>query len=518
VPAFLQLRDSLRALTVATARLWWATLPEVFTVYILAWTLSRLLQLAAAWAGTWVAPVMFDTETWERLHTDTWNQWIAVGFLALSFLALLGGMIVALRVLGRRLGDAGVPAEGPAQRGSLVQTLAVTLLAFLGIYSVFDYVGDTASDAMMDAILLSKDSSSLILLPLQPSTWQETIQVVAVIVVAFVARRLLDALGKRTGWLWLGIVGAALEAFYLLAVFVAGFRVINQAVAWLAGRQFTAWLHDAVAFIGAPLRWIGVSLPVLLVELWRWFWDVGWPVIISSFLQPVLWFALAALVLGTSIASFEDLLHSGRVRLWASGRRSAKLATVVDSLETRKTLVVQLQDAVFGDLDEKYLPAWQVLRLSLRVGVGFLGAYIVVYNLLDTTGQWLEYGLNYLIGAGRLERQFLITSLTDPLVNTIGMTLKLALLAAAYGLAFSDRLSNPEAAPDGSGPGGLDDRVPEHADGSEAGESDGSERGESAVTIPAGDATTAAPSRALAGDNGEWARPADGAPRRAVVE
>jgi hypothetical protein len=439
--AFRQWGRCFADLFVNTSRLWRALWPQLVGTYVITYTLTRLLQMASAWAGTIIPPRAYewvgDTTELEITKNAVWGQWLAVVLLSLAFLVTLTGIIIVLRTIGKYLEEASALPEdayGPAARQSLPQTLAITLLAFLGIYSVFDYIGDTASSVIVDAYLITHDPIDLILAPLVPDDFNETVVVVSVILGAFVLRRILDIVGQRTGRIWLGFVAAALEAFYLLAFFVAGRKVVNRFTAWLNGREIV----DAIR---RPLRelkaWIGISIPDLLRDLWNWFWDVGWPSILASFTQPVLWFALAALVLGSQIQSFGELLHSGRLHELAANRKrlSALGERVAD--ERKREVVVQIQDAVFGDLDEKYLPVWQVLKLTWKAGAGFLAAFIVAFNLIDWVRTWVGHGIGALMGAPSYEVDTLLSEARSFVLDPLFMTFRLAMLGAGYAMAFS---------------------------------------------------------------------------------
>jgi hypothetical protein len=454
--AFSQWGQCFADLFVNTVKLWRALWPKLIGTYVITYTVSRLLQIASAWAGTLIPPRAYEwvgeTSKLEVTKNAVWPQWLAVVLLSLSFLVILTGIIIVLRSIGQYLeAESALPADayGPATRQSLPQALAVTLLAFLGIYSVFDYIGDTASRVMVDAYLITHDPIDLILQPLMPADWNETVIVVAVILGAFILRRIVDLIGQRTGRIWMGFVAAAFESFYLLAFFVAGRRAVARVWTWVNDRQIV----DATR---RPLRelkeWIGISIPDLLHDLWNWFWSFGWPTILASFTQPVLWFALAALVLGSQIRSFGELLHSGRLHeLAADRKRLSALGTKVED-ERRREVLVQIQDAVFGDLDEKYLPVWQVLKLTWKAGAGFLAAFIVAFNLIEWTETWLWYGIGVVLGEPSYEAGVLYDEIIHFVLEPLVMTFQLAMLGAGYAMAFSRMTAGPSPAPTPSSP------------------------------------------------------------------
>ncbi|MDR3069825.1 MAG: hypothetical protein LBU38_02285 [Propionibacteriaceae bacterium] len=381
------------------------------------------------------------TYVWETIQGATWNQWVAVGLLSLSFLALLIGLVVILRGIASYLEANGfLPnnPEDPKAKDSIGRTLSVTLLAFLGIYSVFGYIGQTASNVMMDATMFSSDWSDLVVQALVPQTLEDSLVVLAVILGAFLLRRVVDLIGRRTGKLWPGFFAAAVEAFYLLAFFIAGSHLLARVMNWARDREVADWARRLISWMSSPLRQFGLNVPDLLLGVWHWFWEIGWPVVITSFLQPMLWFALAALVIGTQIESFGELLRSVDSKTTAPRHKHlAKLASKLAGSERKREAAVQIQDAVFGDLDEKYLPIFQVLRLTWKAGVGFLGAFVAAFNLLECLANWADYALFSLYGPHLLPEQYVFDQVKQLALDVLFITLRLALLAVGYTIAFS---------------------------------------------------------------------------------
>ena len=90
------------------------------------------------------------------------------------------------------------------------------------------------------------------------------------------------------------------------------------------------------------------------------------------------------------------------------------------------------QEAFFGDIDDKYLPALHSLRLVLRAGPIFLGCYVFVYNLAIIAQNYLERLLHLIVGGH--EGQFWVrwepvfSLVQDALVEPV----RLCLLAVAF--------------------------------------------------------------------------------------
>ena len=124
-----------------------------------------------------------------------------------------------------------------------------------------------------------------------------------------------------------------------------------------------------------------LTLPRVVAAAGHWFWHSLLPGVGTAILLPLVWLALTATVFGWQQRSARDLVagtpiegHATRVteRLsrrrhtasWRAGRRSLDILT--------------------ADLRTKYLPVVDALRLVVRAGPRFLGAYLVLATLLAT--------------------------------------------------------------------------------------------------------------------------------------
>lgn len=431
--------ESFVALTGDTGKLLWARLAELAAILAVSWTVSRVLQLAASAVGIMVPSVKVEYDAdFNRTEQQLaiWNQWAAVVLTSLSLLALLAGLIMALRTFSARSPQGFGPASGDSQ-SSLSHDLSLTLLAFLGIYSVFDEVQKIVDGVVSDALTLNMDIETTLFTPLNPSTWTDTFVVVGVIAAAFLLRRIVEARADKTGNQALGLLSAVLESFYLFAFFIVGRYLLLELRYWLLDRQAMLWLEDFVSWLGTPLRWLKLSLPELLGAAWTWFWEVGWPVVLSSFTQPLLWLALATLVLGSGVRTFGDLLASGDLRTSVSRRlpRAQKVAGAAAALERHGTAARRVQDAVFGNVDEKYLPIWQSLKLVLGGGAGLLGAFVVLYAIIGVAETWAGYGLLVLRGPRDFSTAEVLGNFSGLLTYVVFTSLRLSLFAATYQIA-----------------------------------------------------------------------------------
>ncbi|MCL1837871.1 MAG: hypothetical protein FWG47_00940 [Propionibacteriaceae bacterium] len=430
-------------------RIWIGVIPRLLMVYVPAWVISRLLEMAAAALGTLVKSVEYDFETgdtfdYETTVVATWNQWAAVVLVALSFLVMLTGIIICWRLISDFLQEISGIVDKHSR--SLPATLAITLLPFLSIYSVFDYVDAAANRVLMYGAMLDSDFGSMVFIPLRPSDTTATLTVVGVIVTAFGLRAAAERLAERMrhGAMVFGIIAAILEAFYLFTLFVVGRLLLLRFTRWLAGLQVALWVEDGIEQLSAPLRWLGWSLPDIVSAIGNWFSQVGWPFAITALVEPLLWLALAGLVLaGTQAKSLSQLLGSDSV---ASRTKPKWLTNAIETVKRQEVMAGEVQHAFFDSFSSKYLPFFQLLVRSLRTGVSFLGAFIIGYALIDFVRDWALYGLRILIGPLPLSQQDFWHEFATLGTDSFFITLRLCYLSAAFMLGFAALTSARESA------------------------------------------------------------------------
>lgn len=170
------------------------------------------------------------------------------------------------------------------------------------------------------------------------------------------------------------------------------------------------WLKDIRNSIGDALATIGIHPEAFFAAIGNFISNQLWPVITSGLAQPLFWLAIAALVYGSSVISVAELWRRGkplasRVRLARRAlERAARLAPAENEAEgehgesTGAKLWTEAKEAFFGDIDDKYLPTLHSLRLVLRAGFIFLGAYVVVYSAQTVATSFWGWALNQTMG------------------------------------------------------------------------------------------------------------------------
>ena len=399
-------------------------------------------QLTVIWMAGWLV-----TELSTRAATQIplEHVWLAVGVFAIGLLGTLAAIVLMLRVIARALDITSlVPPEeqDDAAEQSVTHVLALTLLPFLGIYAAVNEVAARADQLTALALLQSGFlADRTILTELNPFTSTgKTWFVVGLIVGTYLVRRAVDLFREKVGWRWLGVVVTMLEAYFLLVVILSGQHVLERARLWWEGRTVVQWMDELGIAIGGLADRLGIHWPAVLAAIGRFLSEVLWPLTLDALVQPVIWWAVAALVYGSKLISLAELWQKGmdsRASKLAPPRlrRLRHLQAVRGGSSTRNRLErlwLEFKEAFLSDIDDKYLPTFHSLRLVLRAGVGFLGAYVLVYAVWTVvTMAWTQLVIRLI---GGHEVMFWLT--WQPLVTlaTDGVTepLRMCLLAIAF--------------------------------------------------------------------------------------
>jgi hypothetical protein len=262
----------------------------------------------------------------------------------------------------------------------------------------------------------------------------------SIIVGIYVLRRLLDYAAERTGLRILGFVVVMIEAFFMLLVIMGGIRVFQIFQIWLLDRAVMQWLAELQRALAQFFAIFKIDLPEILTWTWAFLSDQVWPVLVDVVAQPLFWLAVAALVFGSKVLSLAELWRKGEpyaaripgATAFAPYRDKQAFRRLGPPPEGVRLAAARIREAFLGDIDDKYLPALHSLRLTLRAGPEFLGAYIFVYNLVIIARNFLDIAIDWIVGGH--EGQFWVTCepvivlIQDALVEPI----RLCLLAVAF--------------------------------------------------------------------------------------
>ena len=418
------LLTELRILIVDTGRVWWRLLPMIMGVYLLGWLGTELTVRVAVIAGD-ISP------------------WLALVLFAFSFVWTLVAAILILTLAGRELGIRQLLPEDEREVDdrdtSLTRLIAITLLPFLGMYAAFGQVQQAANRLVTQQWVrygfLSDQQT--VLGALYDLASKHLGWLIALIVGIYLSRRFLDYVADRTGLRILRLVVVLIESSFMLMVIMGGIRVFQTFQVWLRNRAVLQWL---VEIQNAIARLVMINVPEIVSRAWALVTDQIWPLVVDVLAQPLLWLAVAALVFGSRVLSLAELWRKGQpyatripgATAFARYREKRAFRRIGPAPRGVRLAASRVQEAFFGDIDDKYLPALHSFRLVLRAGPIFLGCYVFMYNLVIIAQNYLERLLHLIVGGH--EGQFWVRwePVFDLVQDALVEPIRLCLLAVAF--------------------------------------------------------------------------------------
>jgi len=402
--------------------------PQIMAAWLLGWLGNALAVRVAAIVG-------------DR------SGWAAVVVFSASFLFTLVAIVVILRLCGEELGiraliprEEGVGGEDDDRDSSLSRLVAVTLLPFLGLYSAFGLVDQQAARLTNEQFFRGGALSGgpSVLTSVRGLSEQHPWWMVGLLVGVYLLRRLVDHLHERTGIGLLGILTAVVESFFILVVIFGGFLLLRRPGRWLEDRAVAAWFDAAARGLEHALAALHLRLPELLHRLAGFLAEVVWPMFWTVVSQPIIWLAVAALVYGSRVLSLADLWRRGQpaaARVIGASRfdrRSDRRALRPAAPPGVARVGSEVREAFLGDIDDKYLPTLHSIRLVLRAGVGFLGAFVLVYTAVLVAQSSVQQLYLFVLGGHDIAFWYRAGPLLDLVDDLPWEPLRLCLLAVAF--------------------------------------------------------------------------------------
>ena len=421
------LSTELRILIRDTGRVWWRLLPVILGVYVLGWLGNELTLRIAVILGD-VSP------------------WLALILFAFSFVCTLTAAIVILTLAGREFGIRQLLPEDEREIDdrdtSLTRLLLITLLPFLAMYAAFGEVRKAADRLVVQQFVRygALGDQQTVLGALYDLATNHLLWMLTFIVGIYVLRRVLDFVAERTGLRIVGLVVVLIETFFMLLLIMGGIRVFQTFRLWLRDRAVMQWLTEVRDALGRFFAIFRIDLPEILSNAWGLFSEQIWPVLIDVVAQPLFWLAVAALVFGSRVLSLAELWRKGQpyaarvpgATAFARYRDKRAFRRVGPPSKGIRLAAARIQEAFFGDIDDKYLPALHALRLVVRAGPIFLGSYIFLFNLVSIAQNYLGILIDLIIGG----HPGMFWVRWDPLIalmsNSLIEPIRLCLLAVAF--------------------------------------------------------------------------------------
>lgn len=405
----------LQGLVSAAARAWFAVLPQLLALTLLGWS---------AYYGSVLLGV----------QVAAWSPWLVIVALSLGVTLRLATLIVSLRVVARYLGAPEVLRALSHQDyveddrdQSLSRLLTITMLPFLALYASFGYINSFVQDVVM--LSTQNLGGATLVAELDPTGSPITMTAVSLaIVLLFLARRGVDRISNRHDTLATGLFAVLIESAFLLLIALSGFRIAQLVTLWLQERALRQWYDTAIQ---ALAQLVPFDLPEALAAITNFVTEVVWPVFWDVVTQPLAWLALTALVFGSRVLSLAQLWRTEPTTAPKPGR-AARIQERLAKAQGLRRIALRVQDAFFGDIDDKYLPTWWALRLVLRAGWIPLGAFVISFNVLTLAGDWVQVQILRMIGGGTFSQSLEVAPLLA-LISDVGvLSAQLALLGATW--------------------------------------------------------------------------------------
>lgn len=380
----------LRTLAVDSVRMLVRLFPQLVALQLIGWIgYGASLRLGASLAST--------------------QAWIALAVFSTGFVFVLGAMVLQLRLVGAELGIRQLLPEGAPDDDrdqGISRLLALTLLPFLGIYAAFGFVQERAEQLVVSAYTQTGFMTDRTLVgQLNPRNLTELWIIVAIVVGAYVLRRILDLVHEATDKRVFGLLAAVVEAFFMLSLILAGGHFITFFRTWFDRRVLSEWIDNWVDGLAATLALIKINLPEVIRVVGGVLGDHVIPFLLEVIGQPMAWLAVAALIYGSHVLSVADL--------WRKGERPADAVRVLAQREAQKAgrkgsaasrrVWLEFQEVFLGDIDDKYVPTFQSLRLVLHAGVLFLAAFVSLHWLITRLESLVVHGITKLLGGHTVE-------------------------------------------------------------------------------------------------------------------
>lgn len=378
----------LRVLATDSVRMFVRLFPQLAALQLVGWLGYGLtLRIGASIATDW--------------------PWVALMVFSTGFVFLLAAIVLQLRLIGAELGIRDLlPPDAPSddRDTGVSRLLALTLLPFLGIYAAFGFVQKRAEELMVSSLVQTGILSDRSLTHhLSPNTPREIAIVIGVVAGAYVLRRVLDLLHEATDRRVLGLLAAFVEAFFMLSLILSGGYLLTYARQWFADRVLQQWIDGWVDGLAAILALVKINLPAVITALGAFLSQTVVPFVLEVIGQPLAWLAVAALIYGSHVLSIADLWRKGthpadavrelarreegspigRRRVGKAGRtgQAGKAGSTVG-----RRVWLEFQEVFLGDIDDKYVPTFQSIRLVLHAGVLFLAAFVFLHHVATRLG------------------------------------------------------------------------------------------------------------------------------------
>lgn len=409
-------------------RLWLRRFPVIGAWFCLGWAGREIGLQAAVLFGANLVPAMI-------CFVASMLVWVIC--LVMMVHALAGDLISFQRAAD----DPSVPR---IQRLSRRTVLLEAVIPFLAVYAVWGLTEDQiqrAFDSNMAFYNMDIEHFSITFAAWTLYLW--------IAVGCWIAQWLLGLALRGHGGLPGALAMTSLRGTAILTAFIGLDSLVANGLTWLWGRQVWAWGRTAwEGFLAWLPDWrlpFDFTLPEAIAAVFSGIWDYLVPGFIEAVLLPLIWLALTAMVVG-----WHDFTHGvaqGRLASMVTSQaervRQSRLGQGLTAARAASPLGL-LRFWVWEQLED-ILPAVQALRLIIRSGLAFLGAYLLLGAAARALEIWIYDGLLWVIGPNSFADTNIYISLLGMLAGLVSWTVAACVYVAAFDRAMVGAVAHAEA-------------------------------------------------------------------------
>lgn len=403
-------------------RLWLRHWPALLTIALL----GGAVRMGAIWAATAISEV---------------NSTLGFAVLVLGPLGSVAAIILMLLAMRGSLPalSAAARAESPEDPAThrprrVMDVLASVLVPFLAVYASYGYLAEDRrryQNAVITLEYQEKDIWSGALMPDGERAFVATGWVLlAVIAVAVVLRWGLARLEGRLNATPLGFAGAYVEAFWLIVLASALTAYRGDLWAWVESRRaidiVIGWWESFLDLLGP----VAGPVDVVVARLVEVLGDLDDLVVV-----PLAWLAVGAVVFGHKLAPPPR-----------PGRRLAPLERVPSPV---RKWAGQAFQPIIGDVRNRLNGLVGGLRQLAVGGLGPMLVFGIAFLAATRLEDVLAFAIRAVVGPRSLDTWLAFSPHVGTVTRAVGLTVTIALLAAAIDRVMARDRSAATATGDG---------------------------------------------------------------------
>lgn len=391
-------------------RVLWRHWPQLVALFLIGW-IGRMGFL-------WIATVVSD-----------WNATVAVLILPLAPMSTLLSFVLMMRAMTPSLPafQGMITASSPRQRWTEDLTVAgQVMIPFLAVYASAGLLRQDASVFLLDSTADESLNTVIHELDWDRADYAPGLTIVAFIVIALIARKVISMLGLVKRHLaWAGIA-AYIEVLWIMTLANALSTELESITQWVTSRRVIASIIDWWEAVSAGIREWSAPVGAVVDFVSTTLGNLGSVVVV-----PVAWLAIGAAIYGHQLQA-SKLAVPGHEEM---SRRIKRVPNPVRRavLQIGEPVVTPIQSAV------------KAIQKIAVAGIVPMVMFCIVFLVAGAVQSGVAVLMRAAIGPGSGLRQFALEPYTTMVERGVYFVLVLALLAAAVNVIVLAQRSRAEA-------------------------------------------------------------------------